>query len=257
MTKHARQVLDDCRESILELRSAEMHTLRRRWVATIVLLWAVGHVLANVDRLSSPAARRVIDRKWKELNDPLAPCLIFAEFIDKERNNVVKAYGSSIWGKLMIAIGGHRGRWSGSRPGRLRTDIPWTWSKKPSRSGRSTWTTSTARSAPSCIRRNVDVAAVVARSGCHVTDPSHDKRDGRLPVSGQPSRSTEPTPWSGGAATARNPAGSACSALNDGLPSSSKATTSPSITVSFGSLARSATMLEYRRAKSLSLRERR
>ena len=47
-TKHARAVLSDCEESLLDLHVAKQDSLRRRWVATVSLLRAVGHVLDKV-----------------------------------------------------------------------------------------------------------------------------------------------------------------------------------------------------------------
>ncbi|HEY9209789.1 MAG TPA: hypothetical protein VIO56_00125 [Methylotenera sp.] len=65
---------------------------RRRWVATTVLLRAVGHVLDNVDSQSSPKMKSAIDAAWVELKSQKPNPAIFWQFIDDERNNIVKEY---------------------------------------------------------------------------------------------------------------------------------------------------------------------
>lgn len=53
MTSASRQVLADCRDAWMELReveeSGEGRVWWRRWLAALVLLRAVGHVLGKVD----------------------------------------------------------------------------------------------------------------------------------------------------------------------------------------------------------------
>jgi len=92
-------VLADCEESLLELMNAGQNNMRRRWVATVSLLRAVGHVLDKVDAETSPLARSVIDKKYREPRPS-----IFEDFIEDERNNVLKQYRFSVRGDGAIGI---------------------------------------------------------------------------------------------------------------------------------------------------------
>ena len=92
MTVGARQVLADC-EIVLEMLESEDNLKRWRvhWVGALALLRAVGHVLVKVDG-EDKERRRVIDaayRRWKTSRGTHA---IFWEFIEEERNNVLKEY---------------------------------------------------------------------------------------------------------------------------------------------------------------------
>jgi hypothetical protein len=53
----------------LELRTASHDTLRRRWVTTLSLLRAVGHVLWRVDSRASAVARAVIREAFTAMED--------------------------------------------------------------------------------------------------------------------------------------------------------------------------------------------
>lgn len=92
MTKHARLVLEDAKAAADELPSGESgpsdeSTMRRRVVAVMALLRAVGNVLKDVDGRTSDALRRAVNEKWKEPKP-----LIFTEFIDGYRAAVLKRY---------------------------------------------------------------------------------------------------------------------------------------------------------------------
>jgi len=58
----------------------------------MVLLRAVGHVLDHVDAKGGPKMRAAIDSAWVALKERKPYSLIFWEFIDQERNNVLKEY---------------------------------------------------------------------------------------------------------------------------------------------------------------------
>src|SRR5688500_15276332 len=89
----ARQVLEDCK---LALQHADLainpEDLRIRWAALVMLLRAVGHVLDKVDGRGSPRLRDAIDRRWQLWRDDRVGYSIFCDFIEEERNNVLKAY---------------------------------------------------------------------------------------------------------------------------------------------------------------------
>ena len=90
----ARLVLEDCRAALTDLRQVgnEPALFRRRWVAAITLLRAVGHVLYKVDRKRGDIHRRVIDELWATGQPP-----IFTEFISYARDLTIKEYRSRVY----------------------------------------------------------------------------------------------------------------------------------------------------------------
>lgn len=93
MTEHAREVLRDCERALADFRSAaNTNYWRTRWVALVTLLRAVGHVLDKVDRKSETALSAAITAAWSDLQTRDASYAIFHDFIDSERNNVLKSY---------------------------------------------------------------------------------------------------------------------------------------------------------------------
>lgn len=96
MTQRARLVLSDAEAALAELEEcqniayADEGLLRRRYVALMALLRAVGNVLNDTDKPSAGAhLRRAIEKKWGELNDAKPP--IF-QFVTDVRSAVVKRY---------------------------------------------------------------------------------------------------------------------------------------------------------------------
>lgn len=92
MTYAARQVLADCRIALelLELET-DLNRWRVHWAGAIALARAVGHVLDKVDG-EDPELRtvaRAAFERWKS-DDPEHE--IFREFIEAERNNILKEY---------------------------------------------------------------------------------------------------------------------------------------------------------------------
>ena len=92
MTARARQVLGDCRV-VLQLLEEETSLQRWRvhWVAALALIRAVGHVLNKVDG-ADPAMGRVARAAFQRWKSPEPDHQIFREFIEKERNNILKEY---------------------------------------------------------------------------------------------------------------------------------------------------------------------
>lgn len=145
MTTQARRVLEDCKFALDELRQAleggrgraareewnrarrdpdsELARTRRvRWVALLTLLRAVGHVLAKVDKEhADPQMQAAIDEAWDQLRE-LKPA-IFWQFIERERNAVVKEYEFAV-GEVVLHLGEGRELefWPG-RPITLPTEI--------------------------------------------------------------------------------------------------------------------------------------
>jgi hypothetical protein len=96
VTRAARKVLDDCKFILSKLEDeTDDQQWRIHWVAVVTLLRAVGHVLTKVDGQSEPIrlAAGHLFRAWKS-NDPAHE--IFREFIEKERNSVIKEYAMGV-----------------------------------------------------------------------------------------------------------------------------------------------------------------
>ena len=92
MTKVARQVFADCTLA-LEMLEAEQDLTRWRvhWAGALALLRAIGHVLRKVDGADLKVGRQ-IDFAYSRWKSQRAENAIFWEFIDQERNNILKEY---------------------------------------------------------------------------------------------------------------------------------------------------------------------
>ena len=89
----ARDVLEDC-EKALEMLQIEDSFDRFRvvWVAAIAQVRAVGHVLHKVDGERNPKLRKVIEESFADWKQNREENAIFWEFIENERNSVLKQY---------------------------------------------------------------------------------------------------------------------------------------------------------------------
>jgi hypothetical protein len=68
---------------------------RLYWVLAVVLLRVVGHVLDKVDGINDPAvkvAANALHKSWRSGDENA----IFRDFIERERNNILKEYESEI-----------------------------------------------------------------------------------------------------------------------------------------------------------------
>lgn len=70
----------------------ELPEWKLHWVSGIALLRTVGHVLAKVDALVSPAHAAAVDGLWARLKADRQSSAIFWNFIEEERNNLLKTY---------------------------------------------------------------------------------------------------------------------------------------------------------------------
>lgn len=89
----ARTVLSDCQHSIelMEQSPAESDS-RIYYVAAMALVRAVGHVLHKVDAIRSESLGRAVDDAYLRWKDDRSQHAIFWDFIEAERNNVLKRY---------------------------------------------------------------------------------------------------------------------------------------------------------------------
>jgi hypothetical protein len=95
MTRMAREVLEDCRIALGMLESEkDLRRWRIVWVGSMALIRAVGHVLHKVDG-DHRVIRQVLNEfyeHWKTYEEHE----IFREFVEYERNNLLKEYRSDI-----------------------------------------------------------------------------------------------------------------------------------------------------------------
>lgn len=92
MTTAAREVLDDCRLALAMLEEeVDLARWRVHWAAAVALLRAVGHVLDKVDG-EDPSIKRCAQAAFKRWKGPAPEHDIFREFIEPERNTVLKEH---------------------------------------------------------------------------------------------------------------------------------------------------------------------
>ena len=107
MTSAAREALEDCRGALTELTEGiQGRQWSRRWIISIVLLRAVGHVLDNVDGIKSQEYRKAIDAWWKALKSTKPEPMIFWQLIDAERNTILKEYQTRAGQGVTIQLSG-------------------------------------------------------------------------------------------------------------------------------------------------------
>ncbi|MBS9721750.1 hypothetical protein JYU29_13755 [Tianweitania sp. BSSL-BM11] len=96
----ARLVLSDLRlamrlfdEALIRNNKQE---IRIQWITCLTLARAVGHVLKNKDVLRSEWLRNAIEKNFNKIKEDEFHNLIYWEFINKERNLLLKEYGSAL-----------------------------------------------------------------------------------------------------------------------------------------------------------------
>ncbi len=122
MTVAAREVLEDCRGALAELTDGvQGRQWRRRWITCVVLLRAIGHVLEKVDGERDAILRKNIDVWWKSVKQGKPEPLIFWDFIDEERNSILKEYQTRAGQGVAIQLSGIE---LNLRTGEQRSDPP-------------------------------------------------------------------------------------------------------------------------------------
>ena len=91
----AEMVLEDVKRAYQSLEDeTDLRQFRILWVACVVLLRTIDHVLDKVDRIN-PQIDKAITQLWDDLKSNREDNKIFGEFIEKERNQTSKTY--TIW----------------------------------------------------------------------------------------------------------------------------------------------------------------
>jgi hypothetical protein len=104
----ARQVLADCRHA-LDLLEAETSSenLRVLWVGGVALARAVGHVLQKVDGERDAEVKKAVSTAYASWKSDRAANAIFWDFIEEERNQVLKQYEIGFFaGPVDVLAGG-------------------------------------------------------------------------------------------------------------------------------------------------------
>lgn len=93
MTLTAQLVLADCRH-VLDLleKESQPQTFRVLWVAGVALARAVGHVLQKVDARQGDVVKKAVQVAYDSWRVDRLGNAIFWEFIEQERNQVLKQY---------------------------------------------------------------------------------------------------------------------------------------------------------------------
>ncbi|MBD3671242.1 MAG: hypothetical protein HUJ29_10745 [Gammaproteobacteria bacterium] len=93
MTATARKILNDCRyaHELLELEENE-RKFKLLWIACSSLLRAVGHALYKVDCRDNNILKTAVETWWNNIKEHKIDHAIFFEFVERERNNVLKEY---------------------------------------------------------------------------------------------------------------------------------------------------------------------
>ena len=104
MTCKAREVLDDCRVALSLLEEEkDIRRWRIHWAAAVALIRAVGHVLDKVDG-EDPLIKQASNAAFKQWRSMDPNHEIFREFIERERNNLLKEYRSDVHPLTTVAM---------------------------------------------------------------------------------------------------------------------------------------------------------
>ncbi len=105
MTAAARRVLGDCK-AVLNMLEDEKdeQCWRVLWAGAMALVRAVGHVLRKVDGENSDV-RPLVEAAWTRWKADRSANAIFWEFIEAERNNILKQYRFSALDSSVVGLG--------------------------------------------------------------------------------------------------------------------------------------------------------
>ncbi len=93
---HAWEPYSLCVSLLFDLENSEIEprwgNWQIRWIAGLALLRTIGHVLQNLDTKTSKAHSIAIKQKWDSWKSEHTENWIFWDFIQKERNNILKEF---------------------------------------------------------------------------------------------------------------------------------------------------------------------
>jgi hypothetical protein len=105
----ARETLGWCRHGHQKMRSNPTgQDWVLIWAGTIALLRAVGHVLEKEDATSDARLKKVQRSWWRDLNTTKPNPTIFWEFIDRDRNLLLKEAELTVGHSAEVFYGQHR-----------------------------------------------------------------------------------------------------------------------------------------------------
>jgi hypothetical protein len=91
------EVLGDCQVALKMLEEEKsLERWRIVWAAAVCLIRTVGHVLDKVDCANDPTLKKITAQHYQHWKGEASEHLIFREFIEKERNNILKEYQINI-----------------------------------------------------------------------------------------------------------------------------------------------------------------
>ena len=95
-TLHAWEPFSETVSVLFELQNSDIDEehweWRIYWIAGVAMLRTIGHVLHNVNSEKSPQHRKMIESMWAEWKANKDEHWIFFDFIEKERNNILKLF---------------------------------------------------------------------------------------------------------------------------------------------------------------------
>lgn len=105
MDLKAREVLLDCKEALEELNGTQGSIWRRRFITVVILLRTVGYVLNKIDKEKSEFHQEAINKHWENLKNDKSKHRIFFNFIQEERNFILKEYRINAGQSATVYIG--------------------------------------------------------------------------------------------------------------------------------------------------------
>ena len=97
VTQKAREVLQDCRLALRMLEAdQDDESWRVHWAAAVALIRTVGSVLDKVDGDLDAAIKAASNTRYREWRTGTGQNEMFTEFIEKERNNLLKEYKTDV-----------------------------------------------------------------------------------------------------------------------------------------------------------------
>lgn len=106
MILQAEKVLQDCREALGDFTDGlQGGRWRRHWILCVTLVRCVGHVLDKVDGKPNTTLGSIVEEDYDKLKKSDPEPRIFWEFIEGERNNILKAYRISAGQGVTIHVG--------------------------------------------------------------------------------------------------------------------------------------------------------